>query len=197
MRYALTCIFLCAALLSGCQNTPPEPTLASLPTQETVQSVPDDASTPPAETTLEVNGDATEDPLVAAGITLPLPGTLLPPATEDPDVNVLFDSILYYQTRGANNEALTVEVYNDGRVVRNGATSSISQEQVMMLQQMLEDMRFFGMQGTFSVPGRNDDIYYYQVTVERDGAANSITAQDGYTPPELLELFGMLSGLGA
>ncbi len=196
MRYALSCILLCAALLSGCQNTP-EATSAPSPTQETVQSVPDEGSTPPPETTLEVSGDATEDPLVAAGVTLPLPGTLLAPATEDPDAGVLFDSILYYQAREANNETLTVEVYSDGRVVRNGATSSISQEQVMMLQQMLEDMRFFGMQGTFTAPGRNDDIYYYQVTVERDGAANSIAAQDGYTPPELLELFGVLSDLGA
>ncbi len=200
MRYGFYSLLLVALLLAGCQAELIQATLA--PTLDTSSSDPTEAHTPTpvgleSETTAEaVLEAATEDPLVAAGLTLPLPGTIQAPATEDPDADVMFDSILFYQTGGPNNIPLTVEVYNDGRVVRDGVTRSISQAEVLQLHQMLKDMNFFGINGQFTMPGRSEDVYYYQVTVERDGGAASLSAQDGYTPPVLLELFAVLSEIG-
>ncbi|MBZ0295227.1 MAG: hypothetical protein K8L99_21870 [Anaerolineae bacterium] len=200
MRYALVFLLSLILILAACDN----PTADTPPVDE---ATPADVAAPTAETntvdtpadgTPEISAEGTEDPLVAANIALPLPGTIQAPATEEalaPEGR--FDSMIFEQTGGPNNTTLTIEVYGDGRVVRNGVESTVSETQLMELENMLRELNFFGLQGQFTVPGAGEDIYRYRITVEQDGGSRMINAQDGYTPPELLELFAAVSALGA
>jgi hypothetical protein len=69
---------------------------------------------------------------------------------------------------------------------------------VAELNQMLQDLHFFALEGQFTRPGAGSDAYNYYVRVElQDGSARSLDAQDRATPPELLRLFSALRNLGA
>ncbi len=196
MRYGLIFLVLLMLPLAAC-NSAAEPTSAPAVTESVVDTVEPTAETvdPQAEATAEV----TADPLEQAGVVLPPAGTLVAPATEDPNPNSgqPFDVITFEQSGGPNNINLVIQVFSDGRVVRDGNTSTISAEQVAMLDTMLKQLNFFGLQGQFAVPGASSDVYSYRITVDQDGGSRTINAQDGYTPTELLELFSALADLGA
>jgi hypothetical protein len=133
---------------------------------------------------------------------LPPPGTVVVPATEEVinplDAASPFFSIYYRETGGPSNSQLEIEIFGDGRVIRNGTASSISAETVTELNQLIRDVKFFSIQGQFTQPGgASSDAYSYLVRVELEtGSASRIEAHDRLTPPELLRLFSRLRTIG-
>jgi hypothetical protein len=196
MRIALRLMILAALALfaAACQSAP-EATATSAATTAPNPPTTEAGTDSTAEVSPEVQ--TTVSPVVI-DITVPPPGTLVSAAaTQDPLAQTGFTSIIYEQKQGSTGTPLTVEVYSDGRVVRDGVASTISAEQVAAIDAALRAVNFFGLQGQFIVPGTNEDIYYYTITVDVDGSSRMIRAQDGYTPDELMALFNTISVLGS
>jgi hypothetical protein len=199
---------LLAACATASTDTPALPTLAATqptdpaPAQTDPQAPPD--SVQPTAEPGDASVNAQEAPTVSAMQQaiemLPPPGTAIAPATEEAaaQAGVPFFNITYQETGGPANTELLIDIFADGRVVRNGAEMTISPEVVAELNQMLQDVQFFGLQGQFTMFGAPSDVYTYFVRVElQDGAARSLEAQDRVTPPELLRLFSRLRSIGA
>ena len=131
---------------------------------------------------------------------LPPAGTPLLPVTEEASADPLqvpFTSIIYEESGGIADGTLYIEIYHDGRVVRDGVETHISATQVDAITQALSDSQFFGISGQFALPGAGTDQYEYAVTVELDnGTAKRIDAQDNLTPPQLKQLFSLLRTMG-
>ena len=144
---------------------------------------------------------ATLSPVEREVAVLPPPGTLVTvPATEEIEpgtANAPFFSITYEESGGPSNTSLRVEILADGTVTRNGEAVSVSPETIADIEQQLEELRFFNIQGQFTAPGAGSDVYEYMVRVElQDGSASRLKAQDGLTPPELLRFFSALRQIG-
>lgn len=133
---------------------------------------------------------------------LPPPGTAFVAPTEEvrnpEDLVSPFYTIYYVETGGPANSNLEIEIFGDGRVIRNGAESTISAETIEELNQLIRDVKFFSIQGQFTQPGGvSSDSYAYSVRVELEtGSATRIDAHDRLAPPELLTLFSRLRTIG-
>jgi hypothetical protein len=221
MRTTLALI-LTALLLAACATasteTPPLPTLASVGQPDSAQP----NATPAPDSAAQPDGAATPDGMAQAGPMtpapgqpgadgaqptvdieqvigmLPPPGTIIAPATEEVMAAQLpFSTIVYEETGGPANASLTVEIFSDGRVLRNGTETRVGPEVIAELDQLLRDIRFFGINGQFTMPGAGSEVYNYAVTVQlEDGSARRLDAQDRVTPPELLRLFSRLRVVG-
>jgi hypothetical protein len=189
----LSLIVICAAVLAACGDKAPSTT----PAPVAQQSVP--TSVLPGQTpsgVVPTNGprqytEGTEE------VELPAPGTIIPPATQDPDAGKLFDTVALNRMGGIAGKELNVELKSDGSVTRDGVTSTVPPDQVKQISDKLDQMGIFGMQGVFQAPGTSADIYTYRLTVERNGSSTMITAQDGYVPPQLADVLSLMSSLGS
>lgn len=177
MRYRWSLVII--SLLAAC-NGAAAPTATPQPT-----AVPDTATPEPVQQATPLAVD-----------NLPPVGELITSATEDPEAGLVFDSIIFTQTGGASSIELTIELRSDGTLIRNGETSTVSQEDVLAIDAMLDEINYFGIQGVFAAAAPNPDVYSYTITVERAGASLMINAQDTYTPVELKELFSAIANLG-
>jgi hypothetical protein len=184
-------LILTGLLLAACGTTPPEatPGPSAEATQSAVTNNPT-GLTPGAPPATEGPRQYTTDQPP-----LPAPGTIVA-ATEDPNAGLVFDSLTLERTGGISGERLTVQVLSNGSVLRNGAASTISADQVTQIDALLDRMNFFQMQGVFTAPGAGADLFTYAITAERAGAVRTITAQDGLIPPELQMLITVLVQLG-
>jgi hypothetical protein len=188
----LSLIVICAALLAACGGNN---TNTATPAPVVQQSAP---TIVPGETPSQIvptNGprdynDGTEE------VQLSAPGTIIPPATQDPDAGKLFDTVSLNRSGGITGKELNVVLKSDGSLTRDGASSTVTPDQVKQLSDKLDQMGIFGMQGIFQAPGTSADVYTYHLTVERNGSIKTITAQDGYIPPQLADVLDMLSRLG-
>ncbi|MCA0457332.1 MAG: hypothetical protein LCI00_25400 [Chloroflexi bacterium] len=188
MLRQLMIVILGALILAGCNNNNVAPT----------QAVQNTSGTPAADATaavpLPTNGPreyGTEE------VALPIPGTLIAPVTEEPGAGQPFSQVILNRSGGLQGTPLDVILSADGTLIRNGATSTVSPDVVTQINQMLDQMGFFGMQGVFQGIGTSADVFTYNITVEKpSGAARTVTAQDGYIPPELAALLQVLQGLG-
>ncbi len=181
-------IITCATLLAACggNNT-------ATPAAAVQQSVPTASAGETQAPALPTNGPreySTEE------VQLPALGTIIPPATQDPDAGQLFDSVALNRTGGFAGKELNIVVKNDGTLMRDGVASTITADQVKEISNMIDQIGFFGMQGIFQAPGTSADMYVYKVTVERNGSARTVTAQEGYIPPQLTNLLQVLTLLG-
>ena len=194
MRYALLAL-AAALLLAGCAGAAPAP-----PPTTGALDTPTDM--PTADGAAAPEGEAT--PLPPLGITVPPPGVVVTaPATEEPpggrgfDSNAPFESLIYQQTGGPHNLDLLIEIGADGSARRNGAPVAITPEEIAAINQKLRAVDFFNIIGLFTVAGGpSGEQYRYRLSVEQDGAGRTINAQDGYTPPELIELFALIAAVG-
>ncbi len=191
-RNALLCL-ICLIVLAACGGAGDQPTAAPQV----------DTSNPPA--------DSTTDPNLAPAITvtpaqrefatgeapLPIPGTLVNIATEDPEAALLFDIILFTRTGGVAGVPVTVEILQNGAVTRDGVVTAITADQVKLLDDQIDLINFFGIEGVFEAPGRSAEVYHYELTVDRAGSSKTIKADDGLIPPELSQLFALLTAVGA
>jgi hypothetical protein len=72
----------------------------------------------------------------------------------------------------------------------------VSEELLTQANDRLNQIDFYRLQGVFTGPALPDG-YFYSLTVESAIGSRTLSAQDGYTPPELMELFAFFSDLGA
>jgi hypothetical protein len=182
-------VITCAVLLASCGgNATPTPASGvqnSAPTANTLPPTPSEI--------VPTNGPreyGTEE------VVLPQTGTIVPPATEDPKAGQLYDSVALDRIGGIEGKPLDIKLLKDGTLTRDGVTSTVPADQVKQISDMFDQVGFFGMQGVFQGVGTSPDIYTYYITAERDGNSNTITAQDGFMPPELINIVQVLSKLG-
>jgi hypothetical protein len=147
------------------------------------------ATQPPPAPTSGAREYATGEP------PLPIPGTLVAPATEDPEAGLVFDVVYFNRTGGAAGQALSLQILSNGSGIFNDAAITISAEQVTQLDNLIDQIGFFGLQGVFTAPGTSAEVYKYDITVDRAGSSRSIKAQEGLIPRELAQLIDMLSQL--
>ncbi|MEO8610024.1 MAG: hypothetical protein ABI690_19175 [Chloroflexota bacterium] len=126
---------------------------------------------------------------------LPIPGTMIAATTPDPDAGLLFDTIDFERTGGIAGKPLSIQIKSDGTVTRDGVASTITADQVTLIDTVIDQLNFFGLQGMFQAPGTSADTYHYSVTVTRAGSSRKIDAEDGFVPPELQQFFTLLSGI--
>ncbi len=188
MLRQLIIVLLSALILASCDNN------TTLPTQAVQNANP----TPVGEATAG-QPLSTNEPREYGSeeIVLPMPGTIIAPATEDPGAGQPFAVVILSRIGGFDGKPLDVTLGSDGTVTRDGVVSTVTPDVVSQINSMLNDMSFFGLQGVFQGVGTAPDVYTYDITVERSsGASRTITAQDGYIPPELAALIQVLQQLG-
>lgn len=182
---------ICALLLASCGgNAAPTPiaSINNAPTNVTIPATPSEIV--PTQGPRQYS-DGTEE------VVLPQTGTIVPPATEDPNSGKLFSSVALDRTGGIEGKPLDILLLSDGTLTRDGVKSTVPADQVKQLSDTLDQLGFFGLHGVFQGVGTSPDIYTYYITVERDGASRTITAQDGFMPPAFTDLVRTLSQLGA
>lgn len=186
----LCLIALCAALLAACggtpatQNPPVEGATSAPPTSAPADNP---TSAPPAAPTERVF-ETGQPPL-------PVPGTLVAAATEDPEAGQPYQNVLLERTGGLEGKPLTIQIMN-GAVTRDGTTATATPDEVNAIYTLLDQIGFFGLQGVFTTAGAGTDLYSYRLTAERNGASRTIDLQDGYAPPELQRLLDAIVRLG-
>lgn len=179
MRLNLRLLFVIVLLLSACATTTDTP-----------------ATSAPQLSTVEVTSDAQATFEIPIDVTVPPAGTMIVPVTEDPQAGVMFDVVYLEQSGGFTGIPLTVEVHSNGRLVRDGVEGSATPEQVTEIDNIIREIKFFGIQGQFEPAAPNPDAYLYKISVDRAGASRTISAQDGFTPDPLLRLINAVSLLG-
>jgi hypothetical protein len=179
MRYRLWLVAISLLLLAACNGT-------SVPTATPEPTAVPDTATP----------ESVQQATPAVEVSLPPVGEMVSSATEDPEAGLVFDTIFFTQTGGASNVELNIELRSDGTLIRNGETSTVSQDDVLAIDAILDEINYFGIQGVFAAAAPNPDVYSYSITVERAGSSLMINAQDTYTPVELKELFAAIINLG-
>ena len=199
MQRQICLLVVCVFLLAGCGGNA---TQAPLPTIANATVQPTEASTQPAANVTVTSVVPTLPPVTQAqrqfapDATLPAPGTIVAAVTQDPDAGKVFDNILFVRTGGIAGKTLTIQISGDGTLTRDGVTSKISSDEINKLVGMIDALNFFGMQGIFTSPGTSPDVYQYQITIDRNGSSKTLDAQDGMTPPPLLQLFSEIGTLG-
>ncbi|MEZ4670400.1 MAG: hypothetical protein R3E39_21035 [Anaerolineae bacterium] len=193
--FILPAIF--ALLLAACgggqatTQAPPatvDSSSAATPTSSAPTADPNSGATqPPPPPTNGPREYATGEP------TLPIAGTLVAPATEDPDAGKVFDVVYFNRTGGISGQPISLVVNKDGSGTLNGNPITVTADKVNEIDNMIDQIGFFGLQGVFTAPGTSADVFSYDITVERDGSSRTIKAQDGLIPNQLGQLIGILS----
>ncbi len=183
-------IVICTVLFAACDNKAPTATQPPVVQQNAAPT----SALATAAPSLPTNGPreyGTEE------VTLPEAGTIVPPATEDPKAGNLFDSVALDRMGGVGAKPLDLILLKDGTLTRDGVKSNVPAEQVKEISDALDKLGIFGLQGVFQGAGTSTDMFTYYLTVEREGASRTITAQEGFIPPALASLFQTLQQLGA
>lgn len=210
MRYAL-CLLLVIAL-AACDGGDSDSDTNTQQSQAVTPAPDSTEGTAAADATLsfeelaqDVLGDAppsqvipSQTPASEGALEIPLPGTLVASETEQPEnTGVMFESIRFRQTGGTSQSDVQFEIRGLDRVViRDGVTMPLSQETVDQIDQMINDLNFIGLQGTFLGPAASEDVYVYRVTVIKGEDSRTITAQDGFIPEQYKQFLGFLRSIG-
>lgn len=136
---------------------------------------------------------------LAATVGAPPPGTLAIAQQETPNaptpMPIRIDSLYFTQTGGIAGTTLTIELRSDGTLIRDGATSTVTPEQIQQIATLLDGIQFFSIQGIFAGPSGAADTYRYSLTVDAPNGSKSITSEDGMTPPELYQVYDAIRAL--
>lgn len=121
-----------------------------------------------------------------------------PPDINEPPLSG-FDYIYFEQIGGPNDITLRFEVYDDGRInffEEEIPDLTASQAELDRVAQLIDEIGFFEIQATFvgAAPG-SENTYRYRMAVVNGSTQRAIQAQDGFMPPEIIELFGAVRGL--
>lgn len=144
--------------------------------------------------------DATPIPTVTpageGALIVPVPGTLVASETQDPEPRGLFDYVSMTQTGGREDITLVIQVYSDGRVIRDGVEGRVESALVAEIDNAINTLNFFGMQGAMLGPPGGADTYRYRVIVKRGFQERAIWAQDGFMPNEFIQLLSLIRDAG-
>ncbi|MCK6580419.1 MAG: hypothetical protein L6Q98_20180 [Anaerolineae bacterium] len=176
--------------------------LAACAGEPTPTATPESPTAEPTQTPI-LQGQAT--PLLPTGIaeTLvqALPGTLVNASTVEtpgatPRAAYTLRLVSYYQQGGITGTPLSIVLYGDGRLIRDGVESRVGAEAIEPIAAMLTAMDFLTIEGIFTSAGRAADLFQYTVTVETQYGSKTLSTQDGMTPDPLLALYAALRALG-
>jgi hypothetical protein len=123
---------------------------------------------------------------------VPLAGTLVASETEDPQAGLAFDYIYLLQEGGSNNERIVSEIYGDGRTTFNAREGKIGQDALIEIIRAIDELNYFGIQGTFLGPAPRPNEYTYTIVVQRGANSRRINAQDGYIPMEVMQFMAQI-----
>ena len=190
MRPLLFATILCALILAACST--PQPTATPVPPT----SVPVTAGNP----TLAPASNALATLAATAGINLAQPGTLIIPTqgaspNAPTDAPIVFNNLTFSQSGGIADMSLTIQVSSNGTLIRNNQTGSVSQDDIQKLNNLLNNVHFFTLQGIFTGPSGAADAYQYSLTVNAAQGTRTISSQDGMTPPQLNQIYDAIRSL--
>ena len=189
MRPILLVAIIGVLLLASC-NSAPEPTATPIPPTATEVVAPTRAANVPEDNLGDFTGT----------ITVPVAGTLVLGSTgETPDAPttpLVFDKVTFTQTGGAANVSFVIQLLGDGTLTVDGATSTVSADQVQQIASLLDQIHFYTMQGTFVSADSTADTYHYSLNVTSERGSRTVFSQDGLTPPELEQIYDALRALG-
>lgn len=127
---------------------------------------------------------------------LPPAGEIGYEATDDPDIDLIFDQVRLVRVGGPNNTTLDIQLFQDGSLYRNGEiVSNVGPNAVIALDNVLDEMNIFGIRGFFAASITDPRDFEYNLTIERAGASMTIQADDSMMPIELAQLFGQIIAL--
>lgn len=122
---------------------------------------------------------------------LPGYGTLEASVTEDPNAGMLIDSLQLTRTGGETNPPpLEILLLQNGSLSCNGATSTVSQQQVAQITSLIDQVNFFGLQAFFISLADQKNTFKYRLLVRRGSSERMIDSEDGYMPTEYTILIG-------
>jgi len=164
------------------------------------------------ETNVDVNAEATTEPTAPAvvvvtrspaeelpegALEIPLPGTLVASETEDPDIDLVFDRILFIRSGGGEDiPRVEIEILQSGLISINGTPSNTIPQTIINIDNMIDEINFFGMQGAMLGPSADNDDFRYSLTVQRGDLERTIQSQDGFMPAVYEQLLGEILRLG-
>ncbi len=183
MRFALALTLI--ILLAACGGSPAPTATPEPPTPEPATTAETGAANP--------FGDLSATPAALPGTFIPASGATIESPNAEP---FRFDSLVFTQTGGLSGVDVRVELRGDGTLIRNGATTSISAEEVQRVTDMLAAIDFYRFQGIFVGSGASPDAYRYTLTVDGPLGSRTVMAEDGLTPMELLFIFDSIRALG-
>jgi hypothetical protein len=132
------------------------------------------------------------------GSDVPVPGTLVKAAaTDDPNAGgKTFDHLYLERTGGIAGGKLSIDLMADGTLMRDGKPSKLTADELAQVNTVLAKLSFFSIRGVFTAPGTGPDALQYSLQIDLNGASRTVDAQEGLIPPELDEVFRVLSQLG-
>lgn len=153
------------------------------------------------EPTAPIGVVVTRAPVDEAGGDFALPeagvGTLVASETEDPNAGLIFDRVRLTRSGGPRSEeGVVLEIFQNGSYTRNGASGSISQQEVARLDALLDEINFFGLQGNMLGPSGEDPAYRFTLTVVRGADERTIQSQDGWMPQAYIQLLAEFFEVG-
>ncbi len=129
---------------------------------------------------------------------VPLPQTLVASETEDPNAALVFDQLIFVRYGGPEGtEPINLILQQDGSYTLNDQPGATTPDRVIQLDDLLDEINFFGMQGTLLGPNTDTEDYRYRITVIRADDERTLQAQDGFYPQELGRIFGQLLAITA
>jgi hypothetical protein len=141
------------------------------------------------ETPIGIQAGPTEE----GALPIPLPGTLVASETQDPNMGQPFQVLSLFRTGGPVPDAadLDLTIFGDGAFLVNGVPGALPPEALMDLNAAIDEINFFGLQGTMlGLPSSTD--YTYRLTINRAGTERMIASQDGFMPTAYKQLIGRL-----
>lgn len=145
--------------------------------------------------TRQAPAEATLDPISEQLQGVPIGPTLETSATEDPDRALVFDFI-EFSRYGGRLERLDIRLNQDGTFVRNGITGILSPAQVLLIDETLDVLNFFGLQGIYQSLNVDSGNTRYSLRVVRANLDVRMDSEDGYMPNEYISLLALLQAIG-
>ena len=184
MRSKFWLLIIPILILAACNNAAP-----------TDQAPPTDLPPVPTDTP-QVSVIVTRAPREEGELEVPGVGTLVASETEDPEIDLIFTTVRLTRSNNNDDEFVEVVINGDGSFVRNGIPGQLSPEQITNIDDMIDDINFFGLQGTMLGPAIEEDDYRYCLTVERGATSRTITSQEGFMPAPYRRLVGAIFDVG-
>ncbi len=184
MRFACLLILSACFFLAACGGAAPEPTQ---PPDSTESSSFDPESTP------------SELGVIAQTIAVPPPGQISymdtsgTPGVRQP---LQFDVVQLEIRPAGSAESTIINLSSDGTVLRDGQPVQVDPASIEVLRGLLDQINFYDIQGVFVGEGGTTQGNRYFLTVSGSSGSRMITADDQYTPSELLAIITLIQSLG-
>lgn len=126
---------------------------------------------------------------------VPIGPTLVSSATEDPDRALVFD-LVELTIWGGVEGRLELTLRQDGSYVRNGVTGRVPPSVVTAVDDALDNINFFGLNGIYSSLNAENPTRRYSLRVVRANLDRRIEGEEGFIPREFLMLLGQIAAIG-